>query len=173
MKCVVLLLSLLCQTIFTAISASELKQNFSADFTQTRYLKNSDFSLESSGELAVTASKELYWTQQAPFTMELIVTPKAIYQVVNGKRSKIDNPMMGHVSQIIFAAFRGDMQLLGKSFQIKQNKNKHELTPIEPKLKEIIKTITIKKSINVDFFKLVEVSGNWIEIHFKNYKKQK
>lgn len=163
----VLSLPCLAQTI-------EIESKFKANFKQERYIKSSDFTLKSSGQVVVDPSEMLSWKQIEPFEFEMIISPQRIIQKGPGGESKqVDNIIMKKVSGIIFSLFTDDLKKLEKEFSIKKNKDSFVLLPLSKEMSKIIKEIRLTKDKYLKQFYLIEKGGNWLRVNFKDHQKLK
>lgn len=170
MKLVLIVLSLF--ILQTSYSNEIVPRSFQANFRQIRYIKASDLTLESTGKLLIQNNTNLTWKQTEPFPHEVIITPTAIYSIENGKRKETKNPVVFHMSNIVFGLFNGELTDLKKKFEISGDTKKLDivLKPKDSLLKKIIKKIHVKGKKYIHSFELYEKSGNTLKITFLKHK---
>ena len=150
-------------------------QTMQTDFLQR---KHSDFmtkDIESFGKMAFAKPAKLNWQYTQPYSHRILFQNDAIYINDEGHISEIknDNKIFNKINQLIINSVSGNM-FDNKEFDVKLylsgNKTLAKLFPKDKTLLKYTKEIHLlfAPDSTVDNVKLLEPSGDYTEIIFKN-----
>lgn len=143
-------------------------------YKQIRFIKSTNFKLESSGLLKVHTNK-IEWHQINPF-VHIITMKDGVMTSGDGNTSEeVKNPIATKMARIMFDLFQGNFLALEKVFTMKASSPgiNLSLTPINKDFAGFIKGIELVGNKNVEKFYLEEKSGNSLTIKFFNFIKMK
>lgn len=156
-----------------AIRKFVVPEHFKVAFEQQRYLKHTDITLKSQGEMELIKKKRLlFWRQQTPFENEIVVD----LGESSVKTANLDNEqkIKRIFGEMIFDIVNGGFANLEKQFNIKELDLKTlSLIPKTDGLKQFLREIVIKGDTKVESFYMQEKSGNYMKIHFLDFKEIK
>ncbi|QCT20915.1 outer membrane lipoprotein carrier protein LolA [Jejubacter calystegiae] len=125
-KVMMMLALLLCSAAAQAITLDELHQRFAqqpvvrAKFEQQRQIKDMGQPLWSSGELLIARDKGLWWHQQRPFPMTLVLDDSHMVQAMGNQVPQVitaaSNPQMFQFNHLLRALFEADRKTLEENF---------------------------------------------------------
>lgn len=150
-------------------------KNFQADFVQKKHLDFLAKNIETSGKLAFEKPNKLNWQYTQPYLHRILFQNDAIYINDEGHISEIknDNKIFNKINQLIINSVSGNM-FDNKEFDVKLylsgNKILAKLFPKDKTLLKYTKEIHLlfAPDSTVDNVKLLEPSGDYTEIIFKN-----
>ncbi|MGG7669826.1 LolA family protein [Yersinia sp. J1] len=185
MKKWILMLSLAIAAGAQAVTLDELQQRLAqqpvvrAQFSQERQIKDMPQPLRSSGELLIAQKNGLWWQQQKPFPLTLVLDDKRLVQVINGQEPQIvtadSNPQMFQFNHLLRALFQAERQVLEQNFSLTfsdlgQGKWQLELKPTTSPLDKLFNTITLQGQQYLDQISLNDRQGDRTEITFSNQR---
>lgn len=111
-----------------AFTLDELRQQLAADpivrcrFTQERRINGLARPLKSSGEMLLARGHGLWWHQQKPFPMTVLLDPQKMVQTLPGQPPQIisaeKQPQLFQFNQLLLDLFQADATTLEKSFAV-------------------------------------------------------
>jgi len=153
-----------------------------ATFQQTREIKGMRRPLRSSGQLLVSAEHGLWWRQEKPFALTLVLTPTHMSQTLDGSQPEVvtaaSNPRLFQFNKLLVALFRGDAAVLEKSFRRVRVREAQllgcipdpwlvELVPTVSPLDKVFKKITLTGfGKNIECAKLEDTQGDITQLFF-------
>ncbi|AJJ09241.1 outer membrane lipocarrier LolA family protein [Yersinia rohdei] len=180
----ILTILLLCLSINTyAVTLSSLQQRFSeqpvlrANFEQQRSISGMDKPLKSNGNLLISREKGLWWSQQQPFALTLLLDDKRMVQTMAGQPSQVitadSNPQMFQFNHLLTALFHADTSVLEQNFTLAftdlgQDKWVLVLTPKTTPLDKLFKTITLHGQFFLETIDIEDMQGDGTHIRFFN-----
>ncbi|CND82325.1 outer membrane lipoprotein carrier protein LolA [Yersinia nurmii] len=185
MKKWILMLSLAVAAGAQAVTLDELQQRLAqqpvvrAQFSQERQIKDMPQPLRSSGELLIAQKNGLWWQQQKPFPLTLVLDDKRMVQVINGQEPQIvtadSNPQMFQFNHLLRALFQAERQALEQNFSLTfsdlgQGKWQLELKPTTSPLDKLFNTIILQGQQYLDHISLNDRQGDRTEITFSNQR---
>lgn len=141
-----------------AVTLDDLQQRFAsqpvvrADFTQQRQIDGMAQPLRSSGRMVIAREKGLWWRQDAPFTMTLLLDDRRMVQQMAGQPAQVvtaaNNPQMFQFNHLLRALFQADRRVLEENFRLDfhdggQGNWRLVLTPKATPLDKLFNTITL------------------------------
>lgn len=178
---VVVLFSLSAQ----AVTLTELQQRFSqqpvlrAEFEQQRSISGMTKPLKSSGELLISQQKGLWWSQQKPFPLTLLLDDKRMVQTLAGQPPQVvtadNNPQMFQFNHLLTALFHADSQALEQNFALQfsdlgHNKWRLILTPKTTPLDRLFKLITLNGEQFLETIDIDDMQSDATHIRFFNQR---
>ncbi|MDO4880925.1 MAG: outer membrane lipoprotein carrier protein LolA [Capnocytophaga sp.] len=150
-------------------------QNLQADFTQKKHLDFLAKDIETSGKLAFEKPNKLNWQYTKPYAYRIVFQKDKISIDDDGNVSEIknDNKIFKKINQLIINSVSGNM-FDDKEFAVELyhagNKVLAKLSPKDKTLLKYTKEIHLlfAPDATVDNVKLIEPSGDYTEIIFKN-----
>lgn len=97
-----------------------------ANFAQDRYLSGRGTPLRASGELLLSPDDGVWWRQEAPFGMTLVLTEQAMTQQIDGEAPQslsASDERMQQFQQILQALLLVDLEALENNFDISAQPN--------------------------------------------------
>lgn len=182
-RLIALSLSVMVSASAQAITLEELQQRFAeqavvrADFNQQRHIKGMSQPLRSNGQLLVSSEQGLWWQQQAPFPLTLVLDDHRMVEVINDQRPQIitadSNPQMFQFNHILRALFQADRQLLEQNFLLNftdQGQGRWQLLlhPTTSPLDKLFKEIRLQGQQYLEHITLDDRQGDSTEITFSN-----
>ena len=168
-----------------AVTLAELQQRFSqqpvlrAEFEQQRSISGMDKPLKSSGELLISQQKGLWWAQQKPFPLTLLLDDKRMVQTLAGQPPQVvtadNNPQMFQFNHLLTALFHADSQALEQNFALQfsdlgHNKWRLVLTPKTTPLDRLFKRITLNGEQFLETIDIDDMQSDATHIRFFNQR---
>ncbi|HKM96750.1 MAG TPA: outer membrane lipoprotein carrier protein LolA [Buttiauxella sp.] len=150
-----------------------------AKFQQERQISGMSQPLHSSGEVLIAKSKGLWWQQQHPFPMTLVLDDSHMVQVMGSQAPQIitadSNPQMFQFNHLLRALFQADRKVLDENFSTvftDQGKGQWQLvlTPTTTPLDKLFSTITLQGDKYLKRIELNDLQGDYTEITFSNHR---
>ncbi|WBM69257.1 outer membrane lipoprotein carrier protein LolA [Buttiauxella sp. WJP83] len=169
----------------SAITLDDVQRSFAsqpivrAKFQQERQISGMAQPLHSSGEVLIAKSKGLWWQQQHPFPMTLVLDDSHMVQVMGSQAAQIitadSNPQMFQFNHLLRALFQADRKVLDENFShvfTDQGKGKWQLvlTPTTTPLDKLFSTITLQGDKVLNRIELNDLQGDFTEISFSNHR---
>lgn len=185
MKKLILVACLLISGVANAITLDDVQQRFAAQnvvrasFQQERQISGMAQPLHSSGEVLIAKSKGLWWQQQHPFPMTLVLDDSHMVQVMGSQAPQIitadSNPQMFQFNHLLRALFQADRKVLDENFTSQftdQGKGQWQLvlTPTTTPLDKLFSTITLQGEKYLNRIELNDTQGDFTEITFSNHR---
>lgn len=111
-----------------AVTLEELQQRFSqvpvlrAEFAQQRTISGMAQPLNSSGNLVIAQQQGLWWQQEKPFSLTLLLTENRMVQIMAGQDPQVvtaqSNPQMFQFNSLLSALFHADRRVLEQNFTL-------------------------------------------------------
>nr|WP_274387308.1 outer membrane lipoprotein carrier protein LolA [Rahnella ecdela] len=180
---------LLVLTLFSvaahAVTMEELQQRFGqvpvlrADFSQQRTISGMAQPLNSSGNLLIAQQQGLWWQQEKPFSLTLLLTEKRMVQIMAGQEPQVvtadNNPQMFQFNSLLSALFHADSKVLEENFALDftdQGKGawKLVLTPKVSPLNRLFRSITLNGETFLNSIDINDMQGDATHIRFFNQK---
>lgn len=168
-----------------AVTLTELQQRFSqqpvlrAEFEQQRSISGMAKPLKSSGELLISQQKGLWWSQQKPFPLILLLDDKRMVQTLAGQPPQVvtadNNPQMFQFNHLLTALFHADSQALEQNFALQfsdlgRNKWRLILTPKTTPLDRLFKRITLNGEQFLETIDIDDMQSDATHIRFFNQR---
>ncbi|WP_086112524.1 outer membrane lipoprotein carrier protein LolA [Xenorhabdus beddingii] len=168
-----------------AITLDELQQRFAhqavvrASFTQERQIQGMPNPLHSNGEMLVSQHKGLWWHQQKPFPLTLVLDDSHMVQIMQGQTPQVitadSNPQLFQFNHLMRALFQADRAVLEENFKIEfndlgQDKWRLLLTPKTSPLDKLFTVITLSGQANLDAIVLTDRQGDRTELLFTQHR---
>lgn len=168
-----------------AVTLPELQQRFSqqpvlrAEFEQQRSISGMEKPLKSSGELLISQQKGLWWAQQKPFPLTLLLDDKRMVQTLAGQPPQVvtadNNPQMFQFNHLLTALFHADSQALEQNFALQFTNLGHSrwrlvLTPKTTPLDKLFKRITLNGEQFLDTIDIDDMQSDATHIRFFNQR---
>nr|WP_099139683.1 outer membrane lipoprotein carrier protein LolA [Xenorhabdus hominickii] len=168
-----------------AITLDELQLRFAhqpvvrADFSQVRQIQGMPHPLHSSGEMLVSQHKGLWWHQQKPFSLTLVLDDSHMVQIMPGQTPQVitaeSNPQLFQFNHLMRALFQADRAVLEENFNIKfsdlgQEKWRLVLTPKTSPLDKLFTAITLNGQTNLEGILLTDLQGDRTELSFTQHR---
>lgn len=168
-----------------AVTLDELQQRFSeqpvlrAEFSQQRSVSGMDQKLNSSGNLIISRNKGLWWQQQKPFPLSLLLTDSRMVQILAGQVPQVvtaeNNPQMFQFNSLLTALFHADKRALEQNFALDfsdrgQGNWTLILTPKSSPLNRLFKTITLEGQTFLNNININDMQGDSTKIRFFNQR---
>ncbi|MBU9812187.1 outer membrane lipoprotein carrier protein LolA [Rahnella sp. C60] len=182
-------LLLLALTIFSvtanAVTLKELQQRFSqvpvlrAEFAQQRTISGMAQPLNSSGNLLIARQQGLWWQQEKPFTLTLLLTENRMVQIMAGQSPQVvtadTNPQMFQFNSLLSALFHADQRALGQNFSLNftdlgKGAWTLVLTPKVSPLNRLFRSITLSGETFLNNIDINDMQGDATHIRFFNQK---
>ncbi|MCS3602519.1 outer membrane lipoprotein-sorting protein [Buttiauxella sp. BIGb0471] len=169
----------------SAITLDDVQRSFAsqpvvrAKFQQDRQISGMAQPLHSSGEVLIAKSKGLWWQQQHPFPMTLVLDDSHMAQIMGNQAPQIitadSNPQMFQFNHLLRALFQADRKVLDENFSsvfTDQGKGQWQLvlTPISTPLDKLFSTITLQGDKYLNRIALNDLQGDFTEITFSNHR---
>ncbi|MBD2821951.1 outer membrane lipoprotein carrier protein LolA [Xenorhabdus sp. 42] len=176
---------LLFNNVAHGITLDELQQRFAhqpvvrADFKQVRQIQGMPQPLNSSGEMLVSPHKGLWWHQQKPFPLTMVLDDSHMVQVLPGQAPQVitadSNPQLFQFNHLMRALFQADRTVLAENFTIEfhdlgQEKWRLVLTPKTSPLDKLFTAITLNGQKNLDGILLADRQGDRTELSFTQHR---
>lgn len=168
-----------------AVTLEELQQRFAhqpvvrANFTQVRQIQGIPHPLSSSGQMLVSQHKGLWWHQQKPFPLTLLLDDNHMVQVMSGQTPQVitadSNPQLFQFNHLMRALFQADRAVLEENFNIEFNDLGQEkwrliLTPKTSPLDKLFTAITLNGQTHLDAILLTDRQGDRTELSFSHHQ---
>ncbi len=168
-----------------AVTLVELQQRFSqqpvlrAEFEQQRSISGMTKPLKSSGELLISQQKGLWWAQQKPFPLTLLLDDKRMVQTLAGQPPQVvtadNNPQMFQFNHLLTALFHADSQALEQNFALQFSDLGHNqwrlvLTPKTTPLDKLFKRITLNGGQFLETIDIDDMQSDATHIRFFNQR---
>ncbi|WP_335965172.1 outer membrane lipoprotein carrier protein LolA [Galbibacter sp. PAP.153] len=160
----------------TVKERAALTETITCDFVQYKHLDFLANDIETSGRLAYKSPNIVKWEYKAPFKYAILFKGETLYINDEGKKSDIDmssNELFEQLNKLIVNSIKGDM--FNKSeFNISYYKDganaEVHFNPKKEGFAKYIKTFLIwfNQKGDVETFKMIEPSGDYTKILFKN-----
>ncbi|MCT4712812.1 outer membrane lipoprotein carrier protein LolA [Enterobacteriaceae bacterium H11S18] len=185
MKKLVLTALLLVSYNACAVTLDDIQQRFAAqqvvraDFQQERQISGMAHPLHSRGKVLIAKSKGLWWQQQHPFPMTLILDDSHMVQVMGSQAPQVitadSNPQMFQFNHLLRALFQADRKVLDENFSSRfsdlgKGQWQLVLTPTTSPLDKLFSTITLKGEKYLNAIELNDTQGDFTEITFSNQR---
>ena len=168
-----------------AVTLEELQQRFSqvpvlrADFAQQRTISGMAQPLNSSGNLLIAQQQGLWWQQEKPFSLTLLLTEKRMVQIMAGQEPQVvtadNNPQMFQFNSLLSALFHADRKVLEENFALDfkdlgKGAWKLVLTPKVSPLNRLFRSITLNGETFLNNIDIDDMQGDATHIRFFNQK---
>jgi hypothetical protein len=168
-----------------AVTLPELQQRFSqqpvlrAEFEQQRSISGMVKPLKSSGELLISQQKGLWWAQQKPFPLTLLLDDKRMVQTLAGQPPQVvtaeNNPQMFQFNHLLTALFHADSQALEQNFALQfsdlgNNQWRLVLTPKTTPLDKLFRRITLNGAQFLETIDIDDMQNDATHIRFFNQR---
>ncbi|QJW57503.1 Outer-membrane lipoprotein carrier protein [Serratia plymuthica] len=168
-----------------AVTLTELQQRFGqqpvlrAEFEQQRSISGMAKPLKSSGELLISQQKGMWWSQQKPFPLTLLLDDKRMVQTLAGQPPQVvtadNNPQMFQFNHLLTALFHADSQALEQNFALQfsdlgRNKWRLILTPKTTPLDRLFKHITLNGEQFLETIDIDDMQSDATHIRFFNQR---
>ena len=191
MKNIFILLTSLCSLVFFAqeqkLSDAEIAQfkatvekenktikTIKTDFVQYKHMDFLSKDIESSGKMYFKLPNLLNWQYNKPYQYSIVFKNNKVFINDQGKKSTVDGKLFEKINKMIIGSVSGNM-FDDKEFAISYFKTKEayvvKLLSKANQVKKYIKQIELtfpKEDPSVSQVKLVEPSGDFTRIFFKN-----
>jgi outer membrane lipoprotein-sorting protein len=167
------------RTIEQVNAFSQKTNTITADFTQEKELSFMEETILSSGKFYFQKEKLLRWEYTEPFDYTIILNNNRIRIMDEGKNKDFDagsNRMFIEISDIMSGMVNGSLLNSDKFRATWFESPEHyivELFPVATAMKDYLSMIRLdisKKDYSVDGLKMVEKSGDFTRITFRNKK---
>ncbi len=152
-------------------------KSIKSDFIQYQHLDFLSNDIVTHGKLIYKTPSSVKWEYTKPYKYSVVFKDNILKINDDGKKNKIDlsgNKMFENMNKLIVKSINGDM-FDDKMFKIKYEKEKLfyviSFTSKDKKLSEIISNLILyfdPKNYKVAILKMVEPSGDYTKIVFKN-----
>ncbi|MBD1226762.1 outer membrane lipoprotein carrier protein LolA [Xenorhabdus griffiniae] len=168
-----------------AVTLEELQQRFAhqpivrANFTQIRQIQGIPHPLSSSGQMLISQHKGLWWHQQKPFPLTLLLDDNHMVQIMSGQTPQVitadSNPQLFQFNHLMRALFQADRAVLEENFNIEfsdlgQEKWRLILTPKTSPLDKLFTAITLNGQTHLDAILLTDRQGDRTELSFSHHQ---
>jgi len=151
-----------------------------SDFVQIKHLDVLSEDIESNGKLFYKASNKLRWEYTTPLEYLIILKDGKVSIKDEGKVSSYDlsgNKTFQKINEMMIGSIQGDLLIneADYTYEFKENSANYLVVmyPKQKKVKEFMKSINIyfsKKDYSVEQVKMLEQSGDYTLMKFKNKK---
>lgn len=149
-------------------------KSIKTDFIQYKHMDFLAKDIESSGKMYFKLPNLLNWQYTKPYQYSIVFKNNKVYINDQGKKSTVDGKMFEKINKLIIGSVSGNM-FDDKEFVIQYFKSKEyyitKLTPKVSSVKKYIQQIELsfpKEDLTVAQVKLIEPSGDFTKIIFKN-----
>ncbi|MBU9834536.1 outer membrane lipoprotein carrier protein LolA [Rahnella sp. L72c] len=185
MKVLLLLALTISSVTANAVTLEELQQRFSqvpvlrAEFAQQRTISGMAQPLNSSGNLLIARQQGLWWQQEKPFTLTLLLTENRMVQIMAGQSPQVvtadTNPQMFQFNSLLSALFHADQRVLGQNFSLNftdlgKGAWTLVLTPKVSPLNRLFRSITLSGETFLNNIDINDMQGDATHIRFFNQK---
>ncbi|NDL65624.1 LolA family protein [Acerihabitans arboris] len=170
-----------------AVTLDALQQRFAgqpvvrAHFDQQRRIGGIARPLRSSGELLVARQNGLWWQQQQPFLLTLILNDSRMVQITGNQAPEVitaaSNPQMFRFNHLLRALFQADRAVLEQNFTLQftdqgQDNWQLVLVPKTSPLDKLFTSITLTGRTYLDHILLEDKQGDSTAITFSQQRTQ-
>ncbi len=158
-----------------AMSALSRSEKISGTFRQTRTVVKINRSFQSTGTFEISA-EGIVWNVEKPFVSKMRLTDSTMVQIDAAGNQTVmsskDNAIFDEIARTMRAVFHGDLSVLQKRFDIYfvQNQKKKSwqigLVPREKIIQNVIRSIELKGSLDLEKVLLVDGEGNKLIYEF-------
>ncbi|WP_310608055.1 outer membrane lipoprotein carrier protein LolA [Buttiauxella brennerae] len=185
MNKIILIALLFISCTASAITLDDVRSTFAsqsvvrAKFQQERQISGMAQPLHSSGEVLIAKSKGLWWQQQHPFPMTLVLDDRHMAQIMGSQAPQVitadSNPQMFQFNHLLRALFEADRKVLDENFTrafTDQGNGKWQLvlTPVTTPLDKLFSTITLQGDKYLNRIALNDLQGDFTEITFSDHR---
>ncbi|HHQ4454385.1 outer membrane lipoprotein carrier protein LolA [Aeromonas hydrophila] len=154
------------------LALSQAKQ---ARFEQEKQVAGLSQPLKASGELLLVRDLGLWWQQQKPFPLTLVLTPTRMVQQMAGQPATvIDNPQLLEFSQMLLALFGSDEATLSRYFSIDFHSTETGwqlvLVPTLAPFDKVFASLTLSGQGQLDQLLIVDKQGDSTRIRFTDWR---
>ncbi|WP_323903857.1 outer membrane lipoprotein carrier protein LolA [Aeromonas hydrophila] len=154
------------------LALSQAKQ---ARFEQEKQVAGLSQPLKASGELLLVRDQGLWWQQQKPFPLTLVLTPTRMVQQMAGQPATvIDNPQLLEFSQMLLALFGSDEATLSRYFSIDFHSTETGwqlvLVPTLVPLDKVFASLTLSGLGQLDQLLIADKQGDSTRIRFTDWR---
>lgn len=182
-----LLLCCLAAVNARAVTLDALQQRFAAQpvvrahFEQQRGISGIPRPLRSSGELLIARQYGLWWQQQQPFLLTLILNDGKMVQITGNQPPEVvtaaGNPQMFRFNHLLRALFQADRAVLEQNFTLEFTDKGQEnwqlaLVPKTSPLDKLFTSITLSGQTYLDHILLLDKQGDSTAITFSRQRTQ-
>ncbi|WP_410016675.1 LolA family protein [Sodalis sp. C49] len=182
-----LLLCCLAAVNARAVTLDALQQRFAgqpvvrAHFDQQRSISGIARPLRSSGELLIARQNGLWWQQQQPFLLTLILNDSKMVQITGNQPPEVvtaaGNPQMFRFNHLLRALFQADRAVLEQNFTLQFTDKGQEnwqlvLVPKTSPLDKLFTAITLTGQTYLDHILLEDKQGDSTAITFSRQRTQ-
>ena len=152
-----------------------LSQAKEARFEQEKQVAGLSQPLKASGELLLVRDLGLWWQQQKPFPLTLVLTPTRMVQQMAGQPATvIDNPQLLEFSQMLLALFGSDEATLSRYFSIDFHSTETGwqlvLVPTLAPLDKVFASLTLSGLGQLDQLLIADKQGDSTRIRFTDWR---
>ncbi|HDX8403971.1 TPA: outer membrane lipoprotein carrier protein LolA [Aeromonas dhakensis] len=156
------------------LALSQAKQ---AHFEQEKQVAGLSQPLKASGELLLVRDLGLWWQQQKPFPLTLVLTPTRMVQQMAGQPATvIDNPQLLEFSQMLLALFGSDEATLSRYFSIDFHSTEDGwqlvLVPTLAPLDKVFASLTLSGQGQLDQLLIADKQGDSTRIRFSDWRER-
>ncbi len=154
-----------------------LSQAKEARFEQEKQVAGLSQPLKASGELLLVRDLGLWWQQQKPFPLTLVLTPTRMVQQMAGQPATvIDNPQLLEFSQMLLALFGSDEATMGRYFSIDFHSTEDGwqlvLVPTLAPLDKVFASLTLSGEGQLDQLLIADKQGDSTRIRFSDWRER-
>lgn len=154
-----------------------LSQAKEARFEQEKQVAGLSQPLKASGELLLVRDLGLWWQQQKPFPLTLVLTPTRMVQQMAGQPATvIDNPQLLEFSQMLLALFGSDEATLSRYFSIDFHSTEDGwqlvLVPTLAPLDKVFASLTLSGQGQLDQLLIADKQGDSTRIRFSDWRER-
>lgn len=133
--------------------------------------------LNSSGNLVIAQQQGLWWQQEKPFSLTLLLTENRMVQIMAGQDPQVvtaqSNPQMFQFNSLLSALFHADRRVLEQNFTLgftDQGKGAWTLvlTPKVSPLNRLFRSITLHGETYLNNIDINDMQGDATHIRFFN-----
>ncbi|MFQ2247562.1 outer-membrane lipoprotein carrier protein LolA [Aeromonas dhakensis] len=154
-----------------------LSQAKEARFEQEKQVAGLSQPLKASGELLLVRDLGLWWQQQKPFPLTLVLTPTRMVQQMAGQPATvIDSPQLLEFSQMLLALFGSDEATLSRYFSIDFHSTEDGwqlvLVPTLAPLDKVFASLTLSGQGQLDQLLIADKQGDSTRIRFSDWRER-
>jgi len=158
---------------------SEVLESLSSDFLQTKYIKMMKGAAISSGNLYYLAPNVLKWEYKQPYNYKILFKDSKLYIDDDGYKSVTDlksNKLFEKLVTLISGSINGNLLEDNKNYEVSYFKTANLISaviiPKDSNIRDMFNQIVLLYDRNfvVITVRLVEASGDYTEIDFKNFR---
>jgi outer membrane lipoprotein-sorting protein len=153
-------------------------ETLATNFVQQKHMSFLSQPIETSGEMLFESPDKLLWKYTKPYVYSIVFSENKVHINNEGAKSTIDvgnNKTFEKINQLIIGSVSGNL-FDDESFEISIYKNSHFNTAVlipKTSIKQYISKLELyfsKEDYTVEEVKLIEPSGDFTHIKFKNKK---